>query len=186
MNKSDLICPVCEEGHLHEATFADDFKHGDSTIHVEGLECFVCKSCGADPVFKDQIRRNHLRVADAKRSVDGLLIGEQIKAIRAEHGLSQSDAAELFGGGANAFSKYERGDVIQSKSMDKLLRLASKYPLIVLELGELAGIQTAIDEEYTNRYTKKKEIILEQNVVARKNVTKARVIKMESWSKSAA
>lgn len=186
MKNLDLICPVCEEGQLHETTFSDDFKHGDSTIHVEDLECFECENCGADPVFKDQIRRNHLRVADAKRISDGLLVGEEIKAIRADLGLSQSDAALLFGGGANAFSKYERGDVIQSKSMDKLLQLASKYPLIVLELNELAGIQPARDKEYTNRYVKKQEIVLQQTVIVRKNVTKAKVIQMEPWRKSAA
>ena len=186
MINQDLICPVCEEGQLHEATFADDFKHGDSTIHVEGLECFECESCGADPVFKDQIRRNHLRVADAKRTADGLLAGEEIKAIRADLGLSQSESALLFGGGANAFSKYERGDVIQSKSMDKLLRLASKYPLIIIELSDLAGIQPVSDEAYTGRYVKKQEIVLEQTITVRKNVTKAKVIQMETWRKSAA
>jgi len=186
MKNPDLTCPVCEEGQLHESTFADDFKHGDSTVHVEELECFQCESCGADPVFKDQIRRNHLRVADAKRISDGLLSGEEIKAFRAALGLSQSDAALLFGGGTNAFSKYERGDVIQSKSMDKLLRLASKYPLIVHELSELAGIQPVRNEEYTNRYVKKQEIILEQSLIIRKQTTKSKVIQMTSWRKTAA
>lgn len=186
MKNPELICPVCEEGQLHETTFSDDFKYGNSTIHVEDLECFECKSCGADPVFKDQIRRNHLRVADAKRISDGLLTGEKIKTIRADLGLSQSDAALLFGGGANAFSKYERGDVIQSKPMDKLLRLASVHPLNVFELRKLAGIQTVRDEEYTDRYVKKQKIVLEQTVTVRKNVTKAKVIQMEFWRKSAA
>ena len=186
MKNPDLICPVCEEGQLHETTFTDDFKHGDSTIHVEDLECFACDSCGADPVFKDQIRRNHLRVADAKRISDDLLTGEEIKRIRADLGLSQSDAALLFGGGANAFSKYERGDVIQSKPMDKLLRLASKFPLNVFELNKLAGIQAVKEEEYTDRYVKKQGIVLAQPVIVRKNVTKARIIQMETWRKSAA
>ena len=186
MKNPDLICPVCEEGQLHETTFADDFKHGDSTIHVKDLECFACDSCGADPVYKDQIRRNHLRVADAKRTSDGLLVGEEIKAIRADLGLSQSDAALLFGGGANAFSKYERGDVIQSKSMDKLLRLASKFPLNVFELSKLAGIQTVRNEEYTDRYIKKQEIVLERSVIVRKNVTRSKVMQMETWRRSAA
>ena len=188
MKNLDLICPVCEEGQLHETTFSDDFKHGGATIHVEDLECFECNSCGADPVLKDQIRHNHLRVANAKRVSDELLLGEDIKAIRKDLGLSQSDAAILFGGGANAFSKYERGDVIQSKSMDKLLRLASKNPIIMFELEELAGLQVKRVEQYTDRYVKKQEIVLEQVTNARKKVSssKSKVIRMESWRKSAA
>ncbi len=186
MINHDLICPVCEEGQLHETTFSDDFKHGNSTIHVEDLECFECESCGADPVFKEQIRRNHLRVADAKRTSDGLLPGEEIKEIRTNLDLSQSEAALLFGGGTNAFSKYERGDVLQSKSMDKLLRLASKFPFNVFELCKLAGIKNVENEEYTDRYVKKQRIVLQQKATVRKNVTKAKVIQMEAWRKSAA
>jgi len=185
MKNSDLICPVCEEGHLNESTFTDDFKHGDSTVHVENLECFVCDSCGADPVFKDQVRRNHLRVTDAKRKFDGLLLGEEIKSIRLHIGLSQSDAALLFGGGANAFSKYERGDVIQSKSMDKLIRLASKSPVTFYELSVLAGIQSVRNENYTEQYIKKQEVMFEEPFVVRKNITKAKVVQMESWRKTA-
>jgi HTH-type transcriptional regulator/antitoxin MqsA len=33
----------------------------------------------------------------------------------------------MFGGGLNAFSKYERGEVIQSEAMDKLIRVSCRY-----------------------------------------------------------
>ncbi len=139
MNNKDIICPVCEQAKLCESVFADDFKHGDKTVRVEGLECYICENCGANPVFPGQIRRNHLYIADAKRRADGLLTGGEIKTIRAKLGLSQSEAAQLFGGGGNAFSKYERGDVLQSKPMDKLLRMACKYPFMLDDLYQHHG-----------------------------------------------
>ena len=98
MTDETNLCPVCEEGRLHESRFAGDFKHGGTTIHVEDLECYRCDACGADPVFEDQIRRNHLKVADAKRRADGLLTGADIRTARERLGLSQSEAAEVFGG----------------------------------------------------------------------------------------
>lgn len=148
MSKQLMICPVCEEGHLHEDHFAGEFKHGNQTVHVDDLECYRCDVCGADPVLEDQIRRNHLKVADAKRRMDGLLSGDEIKATREFLHLSQSEAAELFGGGANAFSKYERGDVLQSKPMDRLLRLSARFPFLLNALREECGLELVAEDEY--------------------------------------
>src|SRR3546814_19366029 len=64
MTSNSMICPSCELGNLVPSVFADDFRHNDSSVHVEGLECYVCDRCGADPVYPDQIRRNQLRIAD--------------------------------------------------------------------------------------------------------------------------
>lgn len=148
MSKQLITCPVCEEGHLHEARFAGDFKHGDRMVHVDDLECYRCDACGADPVLEEQIRRNHLKVADAKRRLDGLLSGGEVKAIRELLHLSQNEAAELFGGGANAFSKYERGDVLQSKPMDRLLRLTARFPFLLNALREECGMEPVSEYEH--------------------------------------
>ena len=75
MNTEELICPVCEEGQLTPSEFEDDFEHNGSTIHVTDLECYRCDRCGADPVFEDQIRRNHRRVMDARRRAAGVAPG---------------------------------------------------------------------------------------------------------------
>lgn len=139
MSDKKLLCPMCEEGHLHSARYAQDFTYRGQTLHMEELEGYECDVCGADPIFEDQIRRNHRRIADAKRSADGLLTGDEIKALRKRFGLSQKQAAALFGGGTNAFSKYERGDVMQSASMDKLMRLTLLDPSQLNRLRQMAG-----------------------------------------------
>jgi HTH-type transcriptional regulator / antitoxin MqsA len=51
-----------------------------------------------------------------------------IKAIREACGLSQQDAARVFGGGPKAFEKYESGEVAPSSSMTRLLLLAARRP----------------------------------------------------------
>ncbi|HET7370998.1 MAG TPA: type II toxin-antitoxin system MqsA family antitoxin [Gammaproteobacteria bacterium] len=131
MNKEIMICPACEEGRLTPARYSDDFHHNGRTVRVYDLEHYVCDQCDADPIFPDQIRRNQARIADAKRREDGMMTGAEIKALRDSFGLSQQEAAQLFGGGANAFSKYERGDVIQSGSMDRLLWLIASEPYLL-------------------------------------------------------
>lgn len=141
MNAERPLCPVCEKGRLSTATYADEFEHRGETIHIEGLESYICERCGAEPMFEDQIRRNDRRVIDARRRADGLLTGEQIRTLRKQLGLTQQQASQVFGGGANAFSKYERGDVIQSAAMDKLLRLVDFQPTLLELLRVLAGAE---------------------------------------------
>lgn len=140
MTDSSLVCPECEQGQLAASTWSGEFRHGDKLVHVDGLECYACSACGADPVFADQIRRNQLKIADAKRQADGLLTGFEVRSIRAHLGLSQQRASLLFGGGANSFSKYERGDVMQSVAMDRLLKVAAYFPGVLGFLEAEAGM----------------------------------------------
>jgi len=63
--------------------------------------------------------------ANAKQVVLTPLV---IKAIREACGLSQQEAARVFGGGPKAFEKYEAGEVAPSSSMTRLLLLAARRP----------------------------------------------------------
>jgi len=141
MNHINLItCPVCDEGALTPEAYSEQIEYAGARVTAEGLERFRCDRCGADPVFAEQIRRNQTRIADAKRRAIGLLSGDEIRAVRELLDLSQPDAAMIFGGGANAFSKYERGEVIQSVPMDRLLRVVVANPWMADELRMRAGI----------------------------------------------
>lgn len=135
MNESNTTCPICEQGTLIAHTYCHEVVCEGAKLEVPGMEYSVCTACGADPVLPSQAKRNQLRVAEARREHMGLLSGEQIRAVRDKLALSQARAAELFGGGANAFSKYERGETLQSVAMDRLLRLVAANPWL---LGFLA------------------------------------------------
>lgn len=141
MSEQRLTCPACEEGLLERGTREVEFTHNGAPLLVSELECYRCAECGTETVKPEQIRRNQARIADAKRRSDGYLTSEEIRALRENLGLSQPDAAQLFGGGANAFSKYERGEVIQSVPMDRLLRLVAAYPWLIGFLYVQAGIE---------------------------------------------
>ena len=127
MNKT-RPCLVCDKGTLTEKTHSNYFQHGNRSITVNELEGYRCDVCDIYLISASQLRRNHIKIVDAKRKHDGLLTGDEIKAIRKRLQLTQKKAAQVFGGGINAFSKYERGDIIQSESMDKLLRVADDCP----------------------------------------------------------
>jgi putative zinc finger/helix-turn-helix YgiT family protein len=125
-----LICPVCEQGTLRAENYSDTFDYNGRALVVVGLARHRCDRCDADPVLRDQIRQNQVLICDAKREADGLLTSTRIRAIRELLGMSQAQAAAAFGGGANAFSKYERCETIQSVPMDRLLRSAARIPAV--------------------------------------------------------
>jgi putative zinc finger/helix-turn-helix YgiT family protein len=100
-------------------------------LDVEGLADSKCLACGYIWVTDAQRAHNSnvIRTAytferDRRREQYGLLSGPEIAQVRSGLGLNQREAASLFGGGLNAFNKYESGEVLQSFAMDRLLRLA--------------------------------------------------------------
>ena len=125
MNKD--ICPICETGTLSDQVHTGELQYRDRTVRVPDLEYSQCNNCGADPVLAKQAKRNQVRYSDAKRAIDGLLSSSDIRKARRYLGLTQHAASSVFGGGLNAFSKYERGEVIQSEAMDKLIRISCRY-----------------------------------------------------------
>jgi len=79
---------------------------------------------------------------DFDRSVDRLLTSTEIRSVRAKLKLSQKRAGEIFGGGPMAFSKYERGQAIQSRSTDILLHLLAASKITLGDIEEVAKVGT--------------------------------------------
>lgn len=139
-------CPTCQseniERHMAKETIID--RSGQAYV-LDSYEYSTCSACGTEFVTAPQARSNEKQFADARRKEQGLLSTERIADIRRKLKLRQEDASQIFGGGANAFSKYELGYVTQSVAMDRLLRVAEKYPDLVLPfLKELAGLECTV------------------------------------------
>lgn len=134
-------CPFCESGELKPRVTDRTINYGGDQITVRGLLSAACDECDMEVVLQRQEKHNDKLYADAKRAHDGLLSSTQIYAWRTVCNLTQATAAKLLGGGPNAFSKYERGETIQSKPMDLLMRAYERIPALRLFLAEQAGLE---------------------------------------------
>lgn len=140
MGAHGAICPICESGHLTEERGANSVAY--KGVSQELVMLFSsCDACGSEQVTDAQSRANKRAMVEFKKQVDGLLTGTEVRCLRARFGLSQAEAAKVFGGGPVAFSKYENDDVMQSESMDKLLSAARDVPGAIEYLAEKAGIE---------------------------------------------
>lgn len=132
-------CAECGSSEFKAFAEADEFQRNGQSYIVD-VEYSICNQCGDEVIFSEQIKRNDCLVRDAWRKIDGLLTAQEIVDLRNKLGLTQQDAAKVFGGGINAFSKYERSEVIQSVAMDKLMRAALVFPELFLWLKQQAGL----------------------------------------------
>lgn len=133
------LCPICGEGHVthHVDQIEAEYKGHKSLIasHYQ-----LCDACGSDFAGAAEMRANKRAMLAFRKQVDGLLAGAEILALRKRYGLTQPQAARLFGGGPVAFSKYENDDVAHSEAMDKLLRLVLRSEVAFWELVEQEGM----------------------------------------------
>lgn len=124
-------CPKCGSTDVAARTYGDTVDFRNLEFDVEGLLDSKCQQCGYVWATHEQDTQNHALIRggyaaerDRLRAQQGLLSGLEIAQIREQLKLNQREAAALFGGGYNAFNKYESGEVLQSFAMDRLLRLS--------------------------------------------------------------
>lgn len=137
--KDKEICPICDEGHLEQFLDKNSVEYKGHTTELNSYYS-VCDTCGCEQTNATQMRNNKRTMLAFKKEVDGLLTGEEIRKIRSFLGITQNEAAIIFGGGTVAFSKYENNDIAQSVSMDKLLRVANEVPEAFHVLAKKVGI----------------------------------------------
>ncbi len=133
-------CLLCKSEDIKCLTAVETLSYKGNELQIP-LEYSVCNGCGREFVPKPQILRGEIAVRNAKKEVDGLLSSEEISQARAKLSISQEQASKVFGGGKNAFSKYERGEVSQSAAMDKLIRVCLKHHHVFQELALNAGVK---------------------------------------------
>ena len=114
--KSKHTCPICGDGQFEPLTEVVVLPYKEQEIKVTS-RMSLCSACGSEFVNAEDSRVNKRSVLAARKRFDGLLSGEEIYAIRKKYALNQKVAAQLFGGGPVAFSKYENNDVSHAESM---------------------------------------------------------------------
>ncbi|MGQ0596299.1 type II toxin-antitoxin system MqsA family antitoxin [Aquabacterium sp.] len=145
MNTQEL-CPLCGEGHVTaQVEQVENEYKGKSALLPQHFK--QCDHCGSDFAGAAEAKLNKRALMAWRKAVDGLLTGAEIIALRHQYNLTQAQAAQLFGGGPVAFSKYENDDVAQSEAMDTLLRLVRRSPEAFRALQEEKGLHVEAAEQ---------------------------------------
>ena len=128
MKLNGAKCPICTEGRLarHVGEFTMEYKGGSITFmdHVS----YLCPSCGEDFSAGGENAKNDKSFIDFCRDIDGLLHPSHIRALREELSMTQKEMATRLEVAEKTFARYETGTVVQSRIMDKVLRVLRDHP----------------------------------------------------------
>lgn len=105
--------------------------------NLSGWECHVCGDGFWDPDTDSADRFGE--AGDELVVAVRQMIGAEIKRIRRKLHLTQKEAVALLsGGGHNAFSRYERGELLAPKTLVLLMRLLDRHPHLLADAKALA------------------------------------------------
>jgi len=103
-------------------------------LTIPDVDGWLCQVCGeVEFADADSAQRFFEQVSELQQR-ERKRLAVELKAIRRRLKLTQRQAAELFGGGANAFSDYERGTTRPARSTVLLLQLLDHHPELLQEL----------------------------------------------------
>jgi len=130
-----MKCPVCGDAQLIRDTRDLPYTYkGETTVltAVTGDFCPACSESILDAAESNRVVKE--MQAFAKQVNAAYVDPAYIAAVRKKLDLDQRQAAELFGGGVNAFSRYENGKTKPPLALVQLLKLLDRHPDLVAEM----------------------------------------------------
>jgi len=131
----NMRCPVCGAADLiHDTRDIPYTYRGKTTIipAVTGDFCPACDESVTDMAETDRVMRE-MRAFNMQINaaiVDPVFIA----TVRKKLNLGQKEAADIFGGGVNAFSRYENGKTKPPLALVKLLKVLDRHPNLLNEI----------------------------------------------------
>jgi len=130
-----MKCPVCGAAELiHDTRDLSYTYKGEDTLipSVTGDFCPACAESVLNASESDRVMRE---MREFSKQVNAAVVDPGfIARVRKKLGLDQRTAAEIFGGGINAFSRYENGRTRPPLSLVKLLKLLDRHPDLLNEI----------------------------------------------------
>ena len=130
-----MRCPSCGTAKLvHDTRDVPYTYKGESTILPQVTGDF-CPACGESILNAAESRRTMDLMAIFSKQVNASFVDPNfIASVRKKLDLDQREAGEIFGGGVNAFSRYENGKTKPPLALVKLLKVLDRHPEL---LGEV-------------------------------------------------
>ena len=128
-----MKCPACGHPKMAAKTKDETLAHGGQSLTLHAMQGQFCPSCGEGVWDAESYRRYTEAQAALVRTVKED-ISADIRRIRKNLKLTQTELAQAFGVGKVAFSRYERGETRPPGPIVKLLKLIERHPELLAEI----------------------------------------------------
>lgn len=130
-----MKCPACGAAELVRDTRDMPYTYKGEVTTIPSVEGDFCMACGEVVLDTAAGSRHSAAMLAFNRQVNASIVDPNfIASVRKKLALDQRAAAEIFGGGVNAFSRYETGKTRPPLALVKLLKLLDRYPELLDEV----------------------------------------------------
>lgn len=134
-----MRCPICGGADLVHETRDLPYTYKGATTTIKDVTGDFCAACGESILDIAQSERVMGAMKHFSRKINAAVVDPfYITTVRKKLRLDQQQAGVIFGGGANAFSRYETGTTKPSLALVKLLRVLDHHPELLKEVMEPA------------------------------------------------
>lgn len=130
-----MKCPACGAAKLVRDTRVLTHTYKGETTTLPDVTGQFCPACGEAVLDANESARVSAAMLSFNKQVNASIVDPTfIASVRKKLALDQREAAEIFGGGVNAFSRYENGKTKPPLALVKLLRVLDRHPELLVEL----------------------------------------------------
>ena len=130
-----MKCPVCGAAELTHDTRDLPYTYKGETTVITAVEGEYCPACAESILNVAESHRVMCEMSAFSRQVNAAIVDPVfIESVRKKLELDQKEAAELFGGGVNAFSRYENGRTKPPLALVKLFKILDRHPDLLAEV----------------------------------------------------
>ncbi len=130
-----MKCPSCAAAELIHDTRDITYTYKGETTQISAVTGDFCPACDESILAAEESRRTMQIMLTFNKQINAASVDPNFIAnVRKKLGLDQREASELFGGGVNAFSRYENGKTKPPLALVKLLKLLDRHPDLLNEV----------------------------------------------------
>lgn len=123
-----MRCPTCSMDMVMDTKDVEYTYKGEST-KISDVHGEFCPACGESVLEAAEADRVSAAMLAFNKEVNASIVDPRfVSTVRKKLNLDQKEAAEIFGGGVNAFSRYETGKTKPPLALVKLLRVLDAHP----------------------------------------------------------
>lgn len=130
-----MKCPVCGAAELIHDVRDIPYTYKGETTSICGVTGDFCPACAESILDAAESERVLREMQTFANQVNAAIVDPGfIARVRKKLALDQREAAEIFGGGVNAFSRYETGRTKPPLALVKLLKVLDRHPDLLHEV----------------------------------------------------
>ncbi|MDR0735552.1 MAG: type II toxin-antitoxin system MqsA family antitoxin [Zoogloeaceae bacterium] len=130
-----MKCPVCGAAELIHDTRDLPYTYKGETAVIAAVTGDFCPACAESVLDAAESNRVMREMHAFSKQVNAAIVDPGfIMSVRKKLDLGQREAAEIFGGGINAFSRYENGKTRPPLALVKLFKLLDRHPDLLDEV----------------------------------------------------